>query len=62
MVLHGHKKPSARVSCTFHFDFAKSRTNAGGKSFKAVLCEKHYEIVIKVFDRTPKSDVTSPTL
>ena len=45
------------------FDFAKSRTNAGGKSFKQYFAKSiTKEIVIKVFDRTPRSDVTSPTL
>lgn len=47
----------------FIFDFAKSRTNAGGKSFKQYFAKSiTKEIVIKVFDRTPRSDVTSPTL
>lgn len=47
----------------FIFDFAKSRTNAGGKSFKQDFAESiTKETVIKVFDRTPRSDVTSPTL
>ena len=47
----------------FIFDFAKSRTNAGGKSFKQDFAESiTKETVIKVFDRTSRSDVTSPTL
>ena len=47
----------------FIFDFAKSQTNAGGKSFKQYFAKSiTKEIVIKVFDRTPRSDVTSPTL
>ena len=47
----------------FIFDFAKSQTNAGGKSFKQYFAKSiTKEIVIKVFDRTPRSDVNSPTL
>ena len=61
--LHGHKSRQRGFRGTFHFDFAKSRTNAGGKSFKQDFAESiTKETVIKVFDRTPRSDVTSPTL
>lgn len=47
----------------FIFNFTKRWTNAGSKLFKENFTEGiTKEIVIKVFDRTPGSDVTSPTL
>ena len=46
----------------FIFNFTKRWTNAGSKLFKENFTEGiTKEIVIKVFDRTPGSDVTSPT-